>query len=311
MSVHLQQLSWILWAVLLWHTASKSLQAQVKPAAVEQTSTTPEIKLRIEGEGAEKSKDSRSELLKSIAELISALTWPAIVLILFARYHTQIGEGLGALASRMKQAENIELGPLKLALSKSADLAAEIPTSPNPQDQRTAIQQQTRLAENLRAKVALDPEMLPEVRKKMDELARQYELLRSARDKQSRQASQIEIVAMNKVVSQMRALALSCLPYWDEYAQSDRPGDRLAAVVIVQMSPDPKYLNWLANRFQTDRPFIFYHAAVALQNMADQCWTEARDQIRNTAQQALKQVRSFDGVPDPKTVDILEGILQR
>jgi hypothetical protein len=210
------------------------------------------------------------------------------------------------------QAENIEVGPLKLALSKSADLATEIPTSPNPQDQRNAIQQQTRVAENLRDKVALDPEILPEVRKKMDELARQYELLRSARDNQSRHASEAEIVAMNKVVSQMRALALSCLPYWDEYAQSERPGDRLAAVVIVQMSPDPKYLDWLADRFQTDRPFIFYHAALALQNMADQCWTEARDQIKNTARRALDQITSFKGgVPDKKTVDILEAILQR
>jgi hypothetical protein len=101
------------------------------------------------------------------------------------------------------------------------------------------------------------------------------------------------------------------LPYWDEYAQSDRPGDRLAAVVIVQMSPDPKYLDWLADRFRTDRPFIFYHAALALQNMADQCWTQACDRIKVVAQQALDQVRSFSGVPDRKTVDILEGILKR
>jgi hypothetical protein len=145
----------------------------------------------------------------------------------------------------------------------------------------------------------------------MDELARQYELLRSTRDKQSRQASDAEIVQMNKVVSQMRALALSCLPYWDEYAQSERPGDRLAAVVIVQMSPNPKYLDWLADRFRTDRPFIFYHAALALQSMADQCWTQASDRIKAATQRALDQIRSFKGVPDKKTVDILECILNR
>jgi hypothetical protein len=212
----------------------------------------------------------------------------------------------------LKQAEGFELGPLKIALSKSADLATTIPVSPDAQDQREAIQQQTKVGKDLRAEVIQDPSMLPEIRKKMDDLARQYELLRSARDRQNRKASDAEIVQMNKVVSQMRALAISCVPYWEDYAESTRSGDRLAAVVILQMSPDPKYLDWLAERFKADRPFIFYHAALALQNMADQCWIEARDKIKAVARDALAQLQAFTGgEPDKKSVDILKTILER
>lgn len=252
-----------------------------------------------------------ADLLKAIAGLVSALAWPAIALYVFIRYHKQLRDGLSALAGRMPQAEGLELGPLKIALNKSAELATTIPVSPDPQDQREAIQQQTKVGRDLRAEAAQDPSILPEIRKKMDELARQYELIRSTRDAQSRKATDAEVVLMNKVVSQMRALAISCVPYWKDYADSERPGDRLAAVVIVQMSPDPKYADWLGDRFKVDRPFVFYHAALALQNMADQCWTEGRDKIKAVVKKALAQVLSFQGEADRKTVDILQSIQER
>jgi len=252
-----------------------------------------------------------TEIVKAVSGLVAALAWPAIALYIFIRYHKQLGDGLSAIAGRLPQAEGLELGPLKIALTKSADLATTIPVSPDAQDQREAIKQQAKVGKDLRAEVVQDPSILPEIRKKMDELARQYELLRSARDAQSRLASDAEIVQMNKVVSQMRALALSCVPYWNDYSQSTRAGDRLAAVVIVQMSPDPKYLDWLRERFNVDRPFVFYHAALALQNMADQCWIEARDKIKAVSKEAMDQLRTFTGAPDKKTIDVLESILDR
>jgi hypothetical protein len=285
------------------------------PAAVQQTATQPEaapptLKVQIEGQGTEKSKDGFFETIKSITDLISASAWPLVVLLLVIWYRKQIGGALNALAGRLKEAEGLEFGPLKIALSKSATLATKTPVGAEPEDQQKAIEQQTKVAQDLRDKVIQDPGVLPEIRKKMDELARQYELLRAARDQEGRKASEAEIVAMNKIVFQMRALAISCLPYWDEYAQSERPGDRLAAVVIVQMSPDPKYLDWLDVRFEVDRPFIFYHAALALQNMVDQCWTEASERIIRSVQRALKTVKAHEE-PDKNTLVVLNGILKR
>jgi hypothetical protein len=261
--------------------------------------------------GTESAGSGVVTLLKSIADLISAVAWPALVGIFLIRYRKEVGAGVAALSGRLSQAEGLELGPLKIAMKKSAELAGSIPKDPEPEDQQKAIRQQTKVGKELRAEVIDDPAMLSAVRRQMDNLARQYELLRAARDAQSRMATDAEIVQMNKVVSQMRALALSCVPYWKDYAESDRPGDHLVAVVIVQMSPDPRYLDWLQERFTKDRPFVFYHAALALQNMADQCWMEARDQIKRAAQAAFDQMKAFRGQPDAKTVRILEAILAR
>ena len=251
------------------------------------------------------------DIIRAASELISALVWPTIVAIILFRFRKEVEACLGGLAKRLPEAQNVKLGPVEIALQTAESVGKRVPADPRPQDQREAINEQTHIGKVLQAQLAQDPAMLPEVRRQMDELARQYELLRAARDKMSRTATAEEIVQMNKVVSQMRALAIPCLPYWDDYAKSDRPGDRLVAVVMVQMSPDPKYLAWLLERFKVDRPFIFYHAALALQNMADQCWDVAGDQIKSTAKAALDRVTSFPGEPDAKTIQILQTIVNR
>jgi hypothetical protein len=254
--------------------------------------------------------NAATELLKAIAALITAVAWPAIVLYFLLRYRTELSTGLTALAGRLAQAKSFEFGPLKVAMAESATVAMQLPTDPTAIDQQRAIQEQWRIGQALRAQ--MDPSMLPEIRKQLDNLARQYEVMRAERDLQKRQATDAEIVEMNKLVAQMRALAVACAPYWEEYARSDRPGDRLGAVIISQMSPDPSKLDWLGERFEKDRPFIFYHAALALQNMVDQCWTVAKDEIKRTAEKALQQVQSYAaGTPDLKTVQILQNILAR
>ena len=260
---------------------------------------------------AEAGSNGIAEIIKALSELLSALVWPAIVGIILFRFRKEVGACLSGLAKRLPEAQNVKLGPVEIAMQTAESVAKLVPANPRPQDQQQAIQEQTHIGKVLQAQVAQNPGMLPEVRRQMDELARQYELLRSARDKTSRMATAQEIVQMNKVVSQMRALAIPCLPYWDDYAKSDRTGDRLVAVVMVQMSPDPKHLPWLLERFRFDRPFIFYHAALALQNMADQCWDVAGEQIKITAKAALDQVSSFAGEPDAKTVQILQTIVNR
>ena len=252
-----------------------------------------------------------ADIISAVTGLIAVLVWPLIVVITLFRFRKEVGACLSGLAQRLPQARNVKFGPVEIALQTAETISMQVPADPRPQDQQQAIKEQTHIGKVLEAQVAQDPGMLPEVRRQMDELARQYELLRAARDKQSRMATPEEIAQMNKVVSQMRALAIPSLPYWEDYAKSDRPGDRLVAVVMIQMSPDPKHLPWLLQRFKIDRPFIFYHAALALQNMADQCWDVARDEIRSTANTALEQLGSYAGDADAKTVQILQAILTR
>ena len=69
---------------------------------------------------------------------------------------------------------------------------------------------------------------------------------------------------MEVVVTRMRTLALAAYPLLRDLVSSKSPGERLAAVAILQVRPDPDYLDWLAARLADEKPFIGYHAAVAL-----------------------------------------------
>lgn len=49
-----------------------------------------------------------------------------------------------------------------------------------------------------------------------------------------------------------------------ELLSTAHPGHRLAAVTVLQVLPDPEHLPWLVERIAAEKPFIGYHAAVAL-----------------------------------------------
>jgi hypothetical protein len=100
---------------------------------------------------------------------------------------------------------------------------------------------------------------LEETRRQVSELALEYEKLRRDLPPGDPRTRRMEIVA-----SRMRTLALSAYPLITELASSDSPGLRLAAVSILEAVPRTDHLVWLAQRLNAERPFIGYHAALAL-----------------------------------------------
>jgi hypothetical protein len=69
---------------------------------------------------------------------------------------------------------------------------------------------------------------------------------------------------MEVVVSKMRTLGRAIYPLRHEYAESPSPGKRLVAIAALQVLPDFDLLNWLADRLEAEKPFVGYHALVAL-----------------------------------------------
>jgi hypothetical protein len=67
----------------------------------------------------------------------------------------------------------------------------------------------------------------------------------------------------------------------------------------------------LAQRaFSSEHPFVFYHAALALQNVANNSGTlEKKKQFRKVAEEALATVRGFSGRPDRNTIEILKMLI--
>ena len=90
-------------------------------------------------------------------------------------------------------------------------------------------------------------------------LAQEYEQIRNTMNSGDERTRKMEIVA-----SKMRSLALQAYPLLQDLASSTSPGQRLAAVILLQSIPNPDYLTWLAERLKAEKPFIGYHAAVAL-----------------------------------------------
>jgi hypothetical protein len=116
--------------------------------------------------------------------------------------------------------------------------------------------------------------------------------------------------AMTRVLVKMRSLAPSLVDSIDTYKSSGSPGSRLAAIAMMQMVPGVADLDWLKNRFSSEQPFVFYHAALALQNVANiSDSTEKKKRLREVAQAALSTVKNFSGVPDQETIRVLDMLL--
>lgn len=105
---------------------------------------------------------------------------------------------------------------------------------------------------------ALDTD-LAIVRQRVAPAAQEYEQLRDTLPSGPFRTRRMEVVA-----SHLRTLAQSTFALLPELMASDSPGERLAAVSALQAIPDVRYLDWLAERFSAEKPFIAYHAALAL-----------------------------------------------
>jgi hypothetical protein len=105
------------------------------------------------------------------------------------------------------------------------------------------------------------------VRGRILDLARQYIDLRKDMKPSDERTRRMEVL-----VTQMRTLAFTAYPLLTELTQSvpqdegkdARAGERLAAVALLQAMPNTDYIEWLARRLADERPFLGYHAAVAL-----------------------------------------------
>ncbi len=97
------------------------------------------------------------------------------------------------------------------------------------------------------------------VRGQVQSYARLYE-----RTRQRMPASSDRTERMEKVFAHMRALATASYPLLEELADSPSPGERLAAIAILQVFASERFLPFLVRLVGSEKPFVGYHAIVAL-----------------------------------------------
>lgn len=205
-------------------------------------------------------------------------------------YFTTTGFLAGYLWTRLALVGDfIEKDPRRLigkVLQKVARATGNNPTVIERSPDRQVVTPDEVQAANALASLAAGSNVgIEDLRQQVRKLATQYEALRATMASSHERTRKMEVIA-----SQMRTLSLAAYPLLPELARSESAGDRLAAVTFLQARPSPSYYDWLADRLREEKPFIGYHAAVALQTAARASSPETRDQLRAAIDKALSNV---------------------
>jgi hypothetical protein len=96
---------------------------------------------------------------------------------------------------------------------------------------------------------------------------------------------------MEEIASNMRRIALATHPLLDELALSPLPGEKLAAITILQVFSSEKYLDFLTDLVRSEKPFVGYHAIKALRSAVDSLEPSAYPQLTKALDAAGAQLK--------------------
>lgn len=241
---------------------------------------------------------SDPELISSIAQLTAALAWPLMALIALLMFRSEfraIFTAAAALTKRLKSMEGYGFRGELESVAEQADQQSPAVAA------RISIGQ-IRASERVKAEADAIGEVA--LLRQLDRLCGEYDLTR-----RKSPPSLERTRAMTRIIVQMRTLGPSLSQHIDVYKSSGSPGSRLAAVAMMQMEPRKLDLSWLVDRFRVDKPFIFYHAALALQNAANEATPANSAGLYEAAKEAMTIVEDFDGEPDEETLEVLAAII--
>jgi hypothetical protein len=240
-----------------------------------------------------------AKLLTGVAALVGALAWPVTVLLVIFAFRTELRSALNKVPNLLERVKKASLPGIVLELDRVADAEAESGSDKNGKITPLQIEAARRIAIQTQE---LDPQTLLG---ELDRLCLEYDSLRRTLPSGANRTR-----AMTRVIVKMRSLAPSLVDFLDTYKGSGSPGSRLAAIAMMQMVPRVADLDWLKDRFSSEQPFLFYHAALALQNVANISNTpEKKKHLREVALQALAAVKGFAGTPDQGTIEVLDTLL--
>jgi hypothetical protein len=253
-----------------------------------------------EGDGEVGTVEEYAKLLTGIAALVGATAWPIAVIAIMYIFKGELRSVLRMIPTMLDRVKKASLAGVALELDRVAN--AEVETGPDKGGKITPQQIESARRIAIETRDVSPQTLLGE----LDRLCLEYDSLR-----RTLPSGENRTRAMTRVIVKMRALAPSLVDFLDVYKGSGSPGSRLAAIAMMQMVPRVADLVWLRERFSTEQPFVFYHAALALQNVANIFDTkEKREHLRDLARHALTTVKNFSGGnPDQGTIEVLEALI--
>lgn len=239
-----------------------------------------------------------SKLLTAIAAFIGAIAWPVALLTLLFTFRSELKQILVKVPNVLDRVRKATLAGIDLELNQ---VAAEVENTKDKSGKITPRQIEAAARIEIQSRDVDSRSLLSE----LDRLCLEYDSLRRSLPPGSERTR-----AMTRVLVRMRSLAPSVVDSIDAYKGSGSAGSRLAAIAMMQMVPVVADLDWLKERFSSEHPFVFYHAALALQNAANICDTpQKKRNLRQITEQALSTLKRFPGIPDRETIEILEMLL--
>lgn len=98
-------------------------------------------------------------------------------------------------------------------------------------------------------------------------------------------------VRMEDIATRLRNLALASYPLLDGFVKSPFPGERLAAITILQVFAAEEYLGYLVDLIGSEKPFIGYHAARALRFAVDSLEPASYPRLREALNDAVQRLQ--------------------
>jgi TIR domain-containing protein/HEAT repeat protein len=125
------------------------------------------------------------------------------------------------------------------------------------------------------------------VRDQIRSYAKLYE-----RTRQRMRASSDRTQRMEQIFQKMCGITAASYPLLDELAESPSPGDRLAAVAILQTFAAERLLPFLVKLVGSEKPFVGYHAAKALHFAVGAMESTLYPQLLSSIREAQKALTS-------------------
>jgi hypothetical protein len=193
-------------------------------------------------------KNPLFEWLPLIGDFVAKAGWPIVVILALLLFRKTLLEWEsvevgGAKVTRRKIARKLE------AAGKEAPAGGALAEEPTKAEQKRAAAV---------ARLAADVE-LTALHQQAMALAWEYERTRASLPSGADRTQKMEVI-----VAKMRAIGRAIFPLRYEFMASAMPGTRLLAIAAMQVLPDYENLDWLVDRLKPEKPFIGYHAAVAL-----------------------------------------------
>lgn len=251
-------------------------------------------------------------MLTGIASILRAIAWPGIVIFFFLIYRTKLTEIFDVLIQKLKDAKHLKAGQVEIDTEQAMDTVIE-KSGEGAKSQgvlkeipKEQVQAAQKVGEELNAAPITFSHKLDVAHKQIYKLINQYEQTRHTLPSGSKRTN-----AMNEIAAKMRALAIAAYPLLPLLMAGEKPGERLAAVCILQIRPELGYFDWLIERVMNEeQPFLFFHASLAILETVKAHPYFRREIARESIHSAIERIGSFqNGQPDQNTIDVLNQAL--